>query len=208
MILKGLAIGIMVSAPMGPVGIFCIQRTLDKGRQAGLFTGVGAAISDMFYCLLAGFGLSLIEGFIERNQSIIQIIGSVVLVGFGIYLFRKNPSVDIKTPAGGDNAPGKDILTGFLFTFSNPLILFLIIGLFAQFNFMLPEHQWWHYMGGFFCIGAGALGWWWFVTFSVSKLRQHFNIRSMWLINRAIAIVVFIFAGIAIYTAVSNLCTV
>ncbi len=57
MILRGVLIGVVVSAPMGPVGIFCIQRTLDKGRQSGFFTGVGAAVSDLIYCIL----LSLIH---------------------------------------------------------------------------------------------------------------------------------------------------
>jgi hydroxypyruvate reductase len=62
---------------MGPVGILCIQRTLNKGRWSGFYTGVGAALSDIFYCLLTGFGLSFIEGFLDRHQEIIQIIGSV-----------------------------------------------------------------------------------------------------------------------------------
>ena len=68
MIFAGLAIGIIVSAPMGPVGILCIQRTLNKGRLAGLFTGIGASASDIFYCLLTGFGLSFIEGFINARN--------------------------------------------------------------------------------------------------------------------------------------------
>ena len=82
MIWRGFAIGVLISAPMGPVGILCIQRTLDKGRRTGLYTGVGAAISDLIYCLLTGFGLSFIEDFIERNQNIIQLIGSAVLIAF------------------------------------------------------------------------------------------------------------------------------
>ena len=72
---RGIAIGIIISAPMGPVGILCVQRTLDKGRKTGLYTGVGAALSDLLYCLLTGFGLSFIEGFLERNSNVIQIIG-------------------------------------------------------------------------------------------------------------------------------------
>ena len=69
---RGIAIGVLISAPMGPVGILCIQRTLDKGRRAGFFTGIGAALSDLFYCLLTGFGLSFIEEFLERNQNVIH----------------------------------------------------------------------------------------------------------------------------------------
>lgn len=203
MIWRGLAIGVMISAPMGPVGILCIQRTLNKGRRTGFYTGVGAALSDLLYCLLTGFGLSFIEEFLERNQNIIQMAGSVLLIAFGIYLFKKNPSKDLRRPEIESNSsPQKDILAGFLFTFSNPLILFLIIGLFARFNFLMPEIRFYHYILGFVSILAGALGWWWIVTFCVNKLRSHFNVRSMWLVNRVIGGVILCFALVGIITSV------
>lgn len=203
--LHGLAVGLFVSAPMGPVGILCIQRTLYKGRRTGLYTGIGAAISDFIYCLLTGFGLVFIEDFLESNQDIIKLVGSAVLIGFAIYLFRKNPSVGLRKPEVKPGSPGKDILGGFLFTFSNPLILFLIIGLFARFNFLSPEYKFYHYIIGYMAIIAGALGWWWVVTFFVDKLRAHFNVRSMWLINRGIGILILIFALVGIITGVGSL---
>lgn len=189
---------------MGPVGILCVQRTLEKGRRTGFFTGIGAAISDMIYCLLTGFGLSFIEDFLTRNHNILQLIGSIVLIGFGIYLFRSNPSRSIKKP-GESISDKKNILNGFLFTFSNPLIIFLIIGLFARFNFFVPEITFFHYVVGFAGIGAGALIWWWIVSFSVAKLRSHFNLRSMWLINKIIGAIIFIFAIVGIVTAISEM---
>ena len=132
MLWRGIAIGVIISAPMGPVGILCLQRTLEKGRRTGFYTGVGASISDLFYCLLTGFGLSFIEDFLTRNQNIIQLLGSVVLIIFGVYLFRSNPSRRIKPPSAGKISPHKNILVGFLFTFSNPLIIFLIIESFRE----------------------------------------------------------------------------
>lgn len=205
MIWRGIAIGIIISAPMGPVGILCVQRTLEKGRQCGFFTGVGAAISDLFYCLLTGFGLSLIEEFLERNHNVIQIIGSVVLIAFGYYLFKSNPSRKLKTPERNKISVQKNILSGFLFTFSNPLIIFLIIGLFARFNFMLPEISFYHYLAGFVFIFVGAIIWWWLVSYFVDKVRAHFNLRSMWLINKIIAVIIFIFAIVGIVTAITAL---
>ena len=204
---RGLAIGILISAPMGPVGILCIQRTLYKGRKTGLQTGIGAAISDLFYCILTGFGLSFIEEFLERNQNVIQLVGSAVLIAFAIYLFKKNPASSLKTPQeeAQQISPHKNILGGFLFTFSNPLILFLIIGLFARFNFSIPEIPFYYYIAGYAAIFAGCVLWWQFVTFLVNKLRAHFNLRSMWLINRIIAIIILLFALVGIFTGVSNL---
>lgn len=204
MMWRGIAIGIIMSAPMGPVGILCIQRTLEKGRLTGFFTGVGAALSDLLYCLLTGFGLSFIEDFLKANQNVIQIVGSVVLIAFGVYLFRSNPARQLKTPDQQRVSKRKNILSGFLFTFSNPLIIFLVIGLFARFNFMMPEFGVVEYLAGFVCIIIGALLWWWMVTFFVDKVRAHFNLRSMWLINKITGGIVMIFALVGIITAITN----
>ena len=204
---RGFAIGILISAPMGPVGILCIQRTLNKGRKIGLYTGIGAAISDLIYCLLTGFGLSFIEEFLERNQNIIQLVGSVVLIGFAIYLFKKNPASSLKTPDSeiSHGSRNKNILGGFLFTFSNPLILFLIISMFARFNFPGPEFMVYHYVAGYLAISAGALMWWFGVTWFVDKVRAHFNLRSLWMLNKIIASVIFVMGAIGVVTAVREL---
>ena len=205
MMWRGIAIGVIISAPMGPVGILCVQRTLEKGRSTGFFTGVGAAISDLFYCLLTGFGLSFIEEFLKANQNVIQIIGSIVLVVFGIYLFRSNPARTLKKPEEQRTSRGKNVLSGFLFTFSNPLIIFLIIGLFARFNFLLPEISLAQYLVGYVFIIGGALLWWWMVSWFVDKVRNHFNLRSMWLINKITGGIIMIFALVGIITAFTGM---
>ena len=94
---RGLAIGALISAPMGPIGMLIIQRTLSKGRWPAFFTGIGAALSDLLYCLLAGFGLSFITDVIERHQFALQVFGSIVLAAFCLFLFRKNPTRSLKT---------------------------------------------------------------------------------------------------------------
>lgn len=205
---RGFAIGVIISAPMGPVGILCVQRTLEKGRKTGFYTGVGAAISDLFYCLVTGFGLSLIEDFLKANQDAIQMVGSIVMAVFGVYLFRSNPSRQLKKPdSSGSSAGKRDIMKGFLFTFSNPLIIFLIIGLFARFNFLLPEISFAQYVTGYLFIILGALGWWWMVSYFVDKVRTHFNLRSMWLINKITGSIIMIFALVGMVTAVANIAT-
>lgn len=205
MIWRGLAIGVLISAPMGPVGILCIQRTLDKGRHAGFYTGIGASISDIFYCLLTGFGLSFIEDFLNENQNIIQLIGSVVLIAFSIYLFKKNPSSALRRPVPQNVSAKKNILGGFLFTFSNPLIIFLIIGLFARFNFTNPEIKGYYYAIGYVFIVAGALGWWYGITYAVSKVRSRFTMKSMKTLNIIIGVVILGFACVGIITSIIGL---
>ena len=77
-IITGLIIGILVSAPTGPLGILCIQRTLHKGRLHGFVTGLGASTSDIIYAILVGFSMNFIIEFVEQYRFIIQIIGSII----------------------------------------------------------------------------------------------------------------------------------
>jgi len=177
---------------MGPIGILCIQRTLNKGRNSGFFTGVGAAASDLFYCLLVGLGISLVTDFIADHVNILQIIGSAILIAYAVYMIFHNPVSQITEKIDQRDDYWRDTVTGFLFTLSNPLIMFLIIPLFARFSFPLPEYRFYHIIIGYLFIVIGALLWWAVITFFVDKVRTHFNIRSMWLINRIIGTIILI----------------
>lgn len=202
-LIRGFAIGMLISAPMGPIGMLVIQRTLDKGRWPAFATGIGAAVSDLFYCILTGAGIAFITDFIAEQQFLLQLVGSVVLAIFGLFLFRKNPARSMRRRRTMTaNSYWRDIVTGFLLTFSNPLILFFIIGLFARFNFLLPEFKFYHYVLGYLSIVAGALSWWFMITTLVNKMRAHFNVRSLYLINRIIGSLLMIFALVGTITAI------
>ncbi len=205
-LMRGFAIGVLISAPMGPIGMLVIQRTLNKGRWPAFFTGIGASISDLFYCILTGAGIAFITDFIASQQLLLQIFGSIAIALFGIYLFRKNPAKDLRRPDVAEaNTYWKDIVTGFLLTVSNPLILFFIIGLFARFNFLLPEFRYYHYIAGYISIAVGALTWWFLITFLVNKMRTHFNVRSLYLLNRIIGSLLILFAVVGTFTALVDL---
>ncbi len=194
---------------MGPIGILCIQRTLNKGREAGWWTGIGAAISDLFYCLLTGFGMSLVTQFIEHQRSILQIVGSIILLIFGIYQLRQNPSKSNKKQTIEDTDEKKkethyqDMVSGFGFTLSNPFIIFLIIPLFARFDFP-GELTWPFIILGYLLIVLGAIAWWTVITYLVNAVRSHFNIRSMWIINIAIGFIIIIISIYGLASAMLN----
>ncbi len=191
---RGVAIGILISAPMGPIGMLVIQRTLGKGRWPGFFTGTGASLSDLIYCLLTGFCLSFISDFLDAHKLIIQILGSFVIAAFAYYLLKKNPTRSLKAPDVNANNYWSDFVTGFLLTVSNPLILFFIIGLFARFNFILPEYLFYHYILAYLTILGGAVLWWWGVTTLVHRLGRRINVRSLKLINRIIGSLLMLMA--------------
>lgn len=198
---RGLAIGILISAPMGPIGMLIIQRTLSKGRWPAFFTGIGAALSDLIYCLLTGFCLSFVTGFIDSHQLLIQIIGSIVLIAFGYYLFQNNPTRALKAADTQATNYWGDFGSGFLLTFANPLILFFIIGLFARFNFILPEFQLPHHITAYATIFSGALLWWYVTTLFVSRLGRRINVRSLKIINRVIASILIVMALLGVTMA-------
>lgn len=203
-LVSGLLVGILVSAPMGPVGMLIIQRTLNRGRWPAFATGVGAAFSDLFYCLLTGLGLSFVLDFVESNKLIIQLIGSVFIIAFAIYLFQKNPARALYNKNELPSKKVRDGVTGFLFTFSNPLILFFIIGLYGRFDFLLPEFKYYHYIVGYTGIFVGAILWWYLVTFLINKLQSRFNVRSMWLLNRIIGSLLLVMALVGIYQSIAG----
>lgn len=198
---KGLFIGIIVSAPMGPVGLLCIQRTLSKGRWHGFATGLGAVISDLIYATVTGLGMGFVINFIEANQTPLQFAGSLVLGFFGYYIYKNNPMKSLKKQREGKLSFTQDFITGFLLTFSNVLIVLLYIGLFARFGFILPDYSVWLLLGGLASIGVGAVLWWFLITYLVSRVRKWFNVRGVWLLNRIVGTVVVLLAVVGVLSA-------
>lgn len=195
---KGLLIGILVSAPMGPVGMLCIQRTLSRGRWHGFVTGLGAMVSDIIYAMLTSLGMGVVVNFVEANQAPLQLTGSLVLSVFGYYIYQSNPVKNLRKQKERKLSFTQDFITAFLLTFSNVLIVLLYIGLFARFGFILPDHSLGMIIGGIICIGIGAISWWLFITYIVSKLRKWFNVRGIWLMNRIVGSTIIILSIIGI----------
>ncbi len=200
-LIKGFIIGVVVSAPLGPVGVLCIQRTLNKGRWYGFVTGIGASLSDIAYALLTGYGMSVISDYINKNVFFLQLLGSVMLLAFGVYTFRSNPVHSIRPASSGKGSYFHNFLTAFLVTLSNPLIIFLFIGLFARFAFVQPGVLVFEEITGYLAIALGALSWWMGITYFVSKVRTKFNLRGIWILNRIIGgIVVLVSVVGLVYT--------
>jgi len=205
-IFKGLLIGIISSAPMGPVGILCIQRTLNKGRWYGFVTGIGAAISDTIYALIVGLGMSFIMKPLQNPtyQLILQISGSVLLLLFGIYCFKSNPMKKMHQSSNTKGSIFHNGLTAFLVTISNPLIIFLFMATFAQFALVQPNRPF-EMIVGFACIPAGALLWWYGLTWLVDKIRGKFDVNGVLIINKVIGSVVILFSIIVLLGTIFNL---
>ena len=207
LIFKGIIIGICASAPMGPVGILCVQRTQKKGRWYGFATGVGAAASDLIYALLTGLGMSFVLDFVNDPvyKFYLQLLGGIMLLVFGFYSFRSNPLKNAHQ--GGQKQKGSlwhNGFTGFLITFSNPMIILLFMALFAQFAFVIPDHPF-EMMVGFASIIGGALLWWYGLSWLVDKVRTIFDDHGIRIINQVIGAVVTLFSVISLFGTMTNL---
>ncbi|MDR2804267.1 MAG: LysE family transporter [Dysgonamonadaceae bacterium] len=203
-IYKGILIGVLVSAPLGPIGLLCIQRTLYKGRWHGFFSGIGAAFSDFIYAMITCMGMGIVITFIEDNQTVLQIVGSVLLMIFSVYIYRSDPSKSFRKPKH-TYSYSQDALSAFFLTLSNPLIIFLFIALFARFNFISVTDKMESIVLGMTGILAGALAWWFALTSVIGKLRRVFNERGLLIMNRTLGVVLLFLALAGIFLSVWEL---
>lgn len=206
LVFKGLIVGIVISAPMGPVGILCIQRTMQKGRSYGLVTGAGAALSDFIYALITGFGMSFVIDFIEQGQTLfwLKLIGSVMLLIFGLHTYRQDPRKCLRPHMKRRGTLFYNFISGFGLTFSNPLIIFLFIALFNMFTFVIPAN----FMGqaiGFLSIIVGAMLWWVGLTYLITRMKKSFGVRGILHLNRSIGTIVVIVSVVYAAMTLMNL---
>ncbi len=205
-IVKCILIGIIASAPMGPVGILCVQRTLNKGRWYGFVTGIGAAVSDIIYAAVAAYGMSFVVDFINnpQYQFYLQIAGSLLLLVFGIYTYRTDPLRKAHKSGNKKNSLINNAITAFFVTFSNPLIILLFVATYAQFAFVMPDHPI-ELSVGFLSIVVGALLWWFGLTWLIDKIRGKFDANGIRLINQVIGVVVMISSIIIMGASLINI---
>jgi len=192
-IYKGIIIGLFISVPLGPIGMLCVQRTLNRGRKYGMITGLGASTSDLVYTIVALFFISFVADFLETNKIIIQLVASLVVIGFGIFIFRSNPSTQPLPNQTTQQSMLGDYFSSFVLTLSNPLILFVLIGLFARFDFLSSNTNLITYVTGIGSILGGACLWWAVLTFFTSKFRHKLSYRGLKTLNRTIGLIILIF---------------
>jgi len=207
-IVKGIIIGIIASAPMGPVGVLCVQRTLNKGRWYGFVTGIGAAASDIIYALITGFGMSFVMDLITEPRTLffLKIFGSIILLIFGVYCWKSDPTRKMHISGNKKGTLSYNAITAFFVTISNPLIIFLFMATFAQFAFVIPAHPFVMIIG-YASIVCGALLWWYGLTWLIDKVREKFNDNGIILINKIIGSLVIFFSLIVLIGTIFNIYT-
>ncbi len=192
LVMSGLAIGVIVAAPVGPVNLICIRRTLAFGRLNGFVSGTGAALGDGVFAIVVAFGLTAISSLIEGYYQTIQLLGGLLLLGMGIYTYFSNPRPfvnpsDINLPSRpGDSGLAPAIATTFLLTITNPATL---LGFGALFSSWLG-HEFMEnptYGSATLMVGsviAGSMLWWAALTSLMGYFQNHMTYTRLKLLNQ------------------------
>jgi threonine/homoserine/homoserine lactone efflux protein len=193
-ILTAFGIGIAVSAPLGPIGVLCIQRTMNKGFISGLVSGFGAAMADVIYAIIAGFGISMIKDFLIEYQMPIRVAGSLFLAYVGYRIFMANPAKEVRRLRNEGQNYYKDFGTSFLVTISNPITIIAFGAIFAGFDMVDKQSGFFSILVLIVLVFAGALSWWLALISVVSLFRKRIRLRNLLWINRVTGILIILFA--------------
>ena len=180
--IKGLIFGFSIAAPVGPIGILCIRRSLAKGWTAGLLTGMGAATADAIYGCVAGFGITGITGFLVDQRAWIQIFGGLFLCWLGVRIFLSGTDEKPKSEAPGSAAMG--YLSALLLTLTNPMTILTFAAVFAGMG--LGRVTAGRMAAGWLVAGvfSGSMAWWVILSSASSLFNTRMNAKSMRMINR------------------------
>lgn len=200
-LLNGFIIGLSASIPLGPIGIICIQKTINKGHISGLVAGAGAAFADTFYAILAGFGVTFITNFIEEQQFIIRIIGGLILLFLGYRIFSTNPAIQMRKKHVSKNFFG-DFISIFFLTLSNPMTIFFFGAAFAGFGIVKEQSGFSELMNLIGGVLAGSFAWWFTLTTLVNLFRKKFRLKRLWWINKIAGSLVILFGVFVIISLI------
>ena len=192
LILYGLFMGLVVTIPLGPVGVMCIQRTINRGWKSGLVSGLGAAFADTFYSVIAGLGIGVVVNFIQREKFWIQLVGALVIIGVAIKIFSSNPAVEFRNQRNKKNKPLEEFLSVFLVTLSNPAVFFAFIGMYAAFNLVDERTNVFSFSVITLSVFTGAMSYWYLLSAIVNKFRTRIRLKNIWWLNKIMGGIIFV----------------
>lgn len=195
-LVKGFLVGVCASAPVGPIAILVVQKSLSKGHKAGFVSGLGASVVDTFYASIAIFALAFAQTLIERHQNLIFFIGGVVLIVVGISMAFSDPFRKMKSSASSNVSP-KDFGQSVAMGLSNPMAIFVMFTLFAFFGLADDAPHNWKVAPIILSVSLGSVTYWFCISWLLSRFRGRFRMRTILWISRITGAIVVII-GIAL----------
>ena len=195
-LIKGFVIGVSIAAPVGPIGLLCIRRSLEHGRTAGLATGLGAATADAAYGCIAGFGLTAVSGFLLEHALFLRLAGGAAMCYLGARTFISAPAQSEAQPRVGLRSA---YFSTLLLTLANPATILSFVAVFAGFGIVAsPSYAAAATLVTGVFVGSGA--WWLFLSSSVASMRHRIGGGWMQTINRVSGSLIVAFGLYALST--------
>lgn len=196
--LRGLGLGFAIAAPVGPIGVLCIRRTLADGRLMGFVTGLGAATADATYGAVAAFGVSAVTSALVGLRLWIHLLGALFLAWLGVRTLLTRPAVKAATPAAGPARSG--LLAAWAstvaLTLTNPATIISFAAVFAGLGLVGVGYT----VAGLTVAGVfcGSALWWLLLSGGVSLLRARFDARAMRIVNLVSGLLLLGFAALSL----------
>jgi threonine/homoserine/homoserine lactone efflux protein len=207
-IYRGVVLGAMIAAPVGPVGLLCIRRTLQNGTLIGLSTGLGAALADALFGAVSVLGVSAILEFIHHYEAIIRLIGGFVVLFSAWHTWHDRPAppqpLEIVTrmlnmvQERRFKGALRAAFSGFIITLTNPLTLFGTLAVVATFGGITSGFESGMLIAGIF---SGSALWWLVLSSGIGLLRTHFTESRIITLNRGTAVCL---SGLALWAIISG----
>jgi threonine/homoserine/homoserine lactone efflux protein len=197
LLIKGMAVGFAIAAPVGPIGLLCIQRAIVGGWLSGLNSGLGAAAADTLYGSIAAFGLTLIEDFLLDHRYVIAIIGGILLCLLGIRVLIMKPATAAAKVGKAAAGLVGDFASTFMLTLANPTTVLSFIAIFAAMNTSAASTS--YGAAGTLVLGVfiGSSAWWLCLAIGIGVIRHRMDEPVLVWIERASGALVI---GFGIYT--------
>jgi threonine/homoserine/homoserine lactone efflux protein len=198
-LLRGGIIGISIAAPVGPIGVLCIRRTLAEGRIAGLMTGLGAATADAVYGCIAAFGLTFVSSFLISQQTWLRLIGGVFLCFLGIRTFLAKPAAQAAEAEGA--GLGSTYASTFFLTLTNPMTILAFAAIFAGLGLSSAGGD---YLSAILLVLGVFLGsalWWLLLSGGIGLFRDRFRVSGLIWVDRISGAIIIGFGLLALFGA-------
>jgi threonine/homoserine/homoserine lactone efflux protein len=196
LMLKGIVIGLSIAAPVGPIGLLCIQRTLSKGRLSGFISGLGAATADMVYGIIATLGLTVVSNFLVGQQSWLKTAGGLFLIYLGIRIFasRNVQQQEIQENVK-ENKLLKDYLSTLFLTMTNPVTILAFLAIFTSLDVLGGQNSHFAALAVVAGVFTGSLLWWLVLSCFTGLFRNRVNLKY---VNIASALIIIGFGAAAL----------
>ncbi|MBP2630203.1 MAG: Lysine exporter protein [Firmicutes bacterium] len=180
--MKGIILGFSIAAPVGPIGVLCIRRTLAKGMLNGFLSGVGTATADAMYGCIAAFGVTVVAAFLIDNQFYLRLVGGLFLLYLGYTTFRSIPA-ETAAKAGDQDLLGA-YTSAFFLTLTNPMTIMSFAAVFAGLG--IGETGGNYMLVGLVVFGVfiGSMFWWLLLSGIVNVFRTTFDARRLKYVNQ------------------------